>query len=85
MWDLTVLAVISAILVTVGNAFWMSLAVATIGYYALAVFFFGNTAGAALSTRTRLHPPAAPAPIAADIALAPSGSSVVCPPPQSVI
>lgn len=85
VWDLAVLAIISAILVTVGSAFWMSLAVATVCYYVVAVFFFGNTAGAALSIRTRHRSPAAPAPHAADVTLDPSGSIVVSPPPQSVI
>jgi transcriptional regulator with XRE-family HTH domain len=85
VWDLTVVSIIGAILVAFGATFWLSLATATIGYYALAVLLFGNTAGATLSAR--VHQPAstgAPQP-AVDIGLDPSGSNVVCPPSQSVI
>lgn len=85
VWDLTVVSIIGAILVAFGATFWLSLASATIGYYALAVLLFGNTAGATLSSRVRRPPSAeAPQPVA-DIVLDPSGSSVVCPPSQSVI
>jgi len=85
VWDLTVVAVIGAILVGFGAAFWMSLAAATVGYYGLAVLLFGNTAGATLSARTRRPSSTATAQAAADIGLDPSGTSVVCPPSQSII
>lgn len=85
VWDLTVVSVIGAILVAFGAAFWLSLATATIGYYALAVLIFGNTAGAALSARVRRPPSTGSPQPAADIGLDPSGSNVVCPPSQSVI
>lgn len=85
VWDLTVVSIIGAILVAFGTAFWLSLATATIGYYALAVLIFGNTAGATLSARVR-RPPSTGAPAAtADLGLDPSGSTVVLPPSQSVI
>ena len=85
VWDLTVVSMIGAILVAFGAAFWQSLATATIGYYALAVLIFGNTAGAALSARAR-RPASTGAPQpAAVIGLDPPASSVVCPPSQSVI
>jgi len=85
VWDLTVVSVIGAILVAFGAAFWMSLATATIGYYALAVLLFGNTAGATLSARAQRPASTGAAQAAADIVLDPSGSNVVCPPSQSVI
>ena len=85
VWDLTVVSTIGAVLVAFGVEFWMSLATATIGYYALAVLLFGNTAGATLSARARRPASADAAQPAADIVLDPSGSNVVCPPSQSVI
>lgn len=85
VWDLTVVSVIGAILVGLGAAFWMSLAAATVGYYGLAVLLFGNTAGATLSARTHRPSSTATAQPAADIGLDPSGTSVVCPPSQSII
>jgi transcriptional regulator with XRE-family HTH domain len=85
VWDLAVVAIICAILMAVGAAFWMSLAAATIGYYTVAVFLFGNTAGATLSTRSRRPAPSALPQQAVDIGLDPSGSNVVCPPSQSII
>ena len=85
VWDLTVVATIGAVLVAFGVAFWISLATATIGYYALAVLLFGNTAGATLSARARRPASGGAAQPAADIVLDPSGSNVVCPPSQSVI
>jgi transcriptional regulator with XRE-family HTH domain len=85
VWDLAVVAIICTVLMAVGAAFWMSLAAATIGYYTGAVFLFGNTAGATLSTRTRTPSSPSTPPQAVDIGLDPSGSSVVCPPSQSII
>jgi transcriptional regulator with XRE-family HTH domain len=52
-WDLAVVSVMVAILCAVGSAFWMSTALATIGYYAGAVMLLGNTPGACLSSRRR--------------------------------
>src|SRR5262245_9758116 len=85
VWDLTVVSIIGAILVAFGAEFWLSLATATIGYYALAVLIFGNTAGATLSARVRRPPSSGVPQQAVDIGLDPSGSNVVCPPSQSVI
>jgi transcriptional regulator with XRE-family HTH domain len=51
-WDLAVVLTIGAILSVTGGAFWISLALATIGYYAGAVLFLGNTPGVCLAART---------------------------------
>jgi transcriptional regulator with XRE-family HTH domain len=85
VWDLTVVSIIGAILVAFGAEFWLSLAAATIGYYAIAVLIFGNTAGATLSARVRRPASSGLPQPAVDIGLNPSGSNVVCPPSQSVI
>ena len=48
VWDLSVLLAIGSLFYAAFNQFWMPLALATLGYYAVGILLLGNTPGVSL-------------------------------------
>lgn len=57
-WDVCVLLAIGVMFFAAFNRFWMPLAIATLGYYAVGILLLGNTPGVSLFAPAPADPPA---------------------------